>query len=96
MNKYKSHKVVEAGKITEIAFRGEQGDYMIALLGGETVVVSHEYISKHRPLQGGWYVRYGDGYESFSPDKAFVEGYTLVEENDGAQVQDQGQDPQSG
>ena len=29
---------------------------------------------------GGYYVRYPDGYESWSPAEAFEEGYTLVEE----------------
>jgi hypothetical protein len=26
----------------------------------------------------GYYVRYGDGYESWSPTKAFIEGYTPI------------------
>ena len=29
---------------------------------------------------GGYYVRYPDGYESWSPAEAFEEGYTLVDE----------------
>jgi hypothetical protein len=31
---------------------------------------------KHAPQVGGYYVRYPDGYESWSPAKAFEEGYT--------------------
>lgn len=42
---------------------------------GLMVHVSTEYIIKHTPEAGGYYVRYVDGYESFSPAKAFEEGY---------------------
>lgn len=44
--------------------------------------VSQEYVSKHfrflpRPqIVGGYYVLYSDGYQSFSPARAFEEGYT--------------------
>jgi hypothetical protein len=41
-------------------------------------VVSGEFIAKHKPVVGGYFVVYEDGYESFSPAKAFEEGYTLV------------------
>lgn len=40
--------------------------------------VSPEYCRKHKPQVGGYYVRYKDGYESFSPAQAFEEGYTRV------------------
>ena len=39
--------------------------------------VSREYLFKHKPIAGGYYVRYKDGYESFSPALAFEEGYAL-------------------
>jgi hypothetical protein len=42
------------------------------------VCVSDEYASKHNPDAGGYYVRYADGYESFSPAQAFEEGYTRI------------------
>jgi hypothetical protein len=38
--------------------------------------VSREYIDKHKPEAGGYYVTYKDGYQSFSPAIAFEEGYT--------------------
>lgn len=41
-------------------------------------VVSAEFMAKHKPEVGGYFVHYADGYESFSPAKAFEEGYTLV------------------
>lgn len=41
-------------------------------------VVSGDYYAKHKPVVGGYFVLYADGYESFSPAQAFEEGYTLI------------------
>lgn len=41
--------------------------------------VDRAYLNTHKPEVGGYYVVYRDGYQSFSPAKAFEEGYTLVE-----------------
>lgn len=41
--------------------------------------VSAEYVNKHRPLPGGYYVQYAEGYLSYSPAQAFEEGYTLLD-----------------
>lgn len=43
--------------------------------------VDANYVRKHlsgssEPIVGGYYVVYKDGYKSFSPAKAFEEGYT--------------------
>lgn len=38
--------------------------------------VSREYVLKHNPKVGGYYVVYADGYKSWSPAQAFEEGYT--------------------
>lgn len=35
-----------------------------------------KYIAKHSPQPGGYWVRYDDGYESYSPAEAFEQGYT--------------------
>ncbi|MCX6845050.1 MAG: hypothetical protein NTU84_00535 [Verrucomicrobia bacterium] len=40
--------------------------------------VTHDYVHKHKPEVGGYYVVYADGYKSYSPAKAFEEGYTLA------------------
>lgn len=32
---------------------------------------------RYRPVPGDFYVQYADGYKSFSPRKAFIEGYKL-------------------
>lgn len=40
--------------------------------------VPAEYVKKHTPEVGGYYVVYGDGYQSFSPALAFEDGYARV------------------
>ena len=77
MNTYKCFKEVQAMKILGI-IHNLDGSFIIQG-PEEDVVVSKEYIDKHIPLKGGYYVKYADGYESFSPAKAFEEGYKLVE-----------------
>lgn len=38
--------------------------------------VDEEYVRKHNPVAGGYYVVYEDGYKSWSPADAFEKGYT--------------------
>ena len=33
-------------------------------------------VTRYRPIEGDFLVLYADGYQSFSPAKAFLEGYT--------------------
>lgn len=40
--------------------------------------VEFDYVRKHQPKAGGYYVVYKDGYKSFSPAEAFEEGYTRI------------------
>lgn len=40
--------------------------------------VDAEYMKKHNPHIGGYYIMYKDGYKSFSPAKPFEDGYTLI------------------
>lgn len=86
MNKYRCHKEVEAMKIEEIELHGpEDGERDHVLLGRENnvtvaVEVSTDYIARHSPEVGGYYVKYKDGYESFSPAAAFEGGYTEITE----------------
>ena len=42
------------------------------------VAVSRDFVSKHEPKAGGYYVTYKDGYKSFSPAQAFEEGYARI------------------
>ena len=40
--------------------------------------VDFEYMRKHNPQVGGYYVLYKDGYTSFSPAEAFETGYERI------------------
>ena len=79
LQKYKCHKVVEAGKIVEVDLDNQGGHYLLLEGFGEPLLVGDSYMHKHRPQVGGYYVVYEDGYESFSPAKAFEAGYTKIE-----------------
>ena len=87
MPKYKSHKEVWALQIKTIVRDGAEyntesdGSAMITPMeeGYAPFKVDHEYMAKHKPQIDGFYVKYKDGYESYSPYKAFIEGYTMIE-----------------
>lgn len=46
----------------------------------EPVEVDEAYLTKHQPKVGGYWVKYKDGYQSWSPADAFEQGYALVSE----------------
>ena len=82
--KYKCHKEVRAALIVGIELTDE-GAKLVLEVGpckGEVVStdVDSKWMKKHRPHVGGIFVQYEDGYESFSPKRAFEDGYTLIEE----------------
>ncbi len=86
MPKYKSHKIVWALKIKSIVRDGEgenresDGSAIITPEddGYGPFRVEHEYLRKHTPQVGGYFVAYKGGYRSFSPADVFEEGYTLI------------------
>lgn len=77
---YRSHKIVRAARITEFRANGIP-DAPTLVLGevGAVVDLLPDWHAKHQPHVGGFYVVYEDGYMSFSPAKAFEEGYTLMD-----------------
>lgn len=74
---YDCHKQVRAGKITRID-RSACGVRYEIHMDATSVVVDSDFVSKHKPIEGGYYVEYEDGYRSYSPAKAFEEGYSLA------------------
>lgn len=89
MPRYQSHKQVHALKIATINFdrdaaqaeeRETDGSATItpAETGYAPFKVDHEFVHKHKPQAGGYYVIYEDGYKSWSPADAFEAGYTLI------------------
>jgi hypothetical protein len=79
--KYKSHKIVHALKIHNIDLDLATGDAVItpAEDGYGPFAVDAEYMGKHKPRIGGYYVVYDDGYKSWSPADAFEKGYVKVD-----------------
>jgi hypothetical protein len=78
--RYKSHKSVWALKIKSIEDPNHATDGSRLMYfeesGYSPICVDGEYMSKHKPQIGGYYVVYADGYKSWSPAQAFEEGYT--------------------
>ncbi|MFZ2306826.1 MAG: hypothetical protein WAW73_20320 [Rhodoferax sp.] len=79
MPAYKSHKTVRAAKITAFRKNGNP-DMPDLVLGDIGCIVSllADWHQKHKPQVGGYLVQYEDGYQSFSPAKAFEEGYIRI------------------
>lgn len=86
MPRYKSHKEVHALKIKEVRHHPQPANSVGGI--GATIVpaddgygpfdVDAEFVQKHSPEPGGYYVVYADGYASFSPAEAFENGYTRI------------------
>jgi hypothetical protein len=76
--RYISHKKVWALEIEAVG----GGDYSQSVRltfrdkGYGSIEVHPEMFSRYQPVPGDFYVEYADGYKSFSPRKAFLEGYT--------------------
>lgn len=80
MPKYKCYKEVHALRIAAIETADDSGTSIITPEddGFAKFTVPKEYVDKHTPQPGGYYVVYADGYKSFSPAEAFESGYTRV------------------
>lgn len=81
MPKYECHKKVWALKIERIELsKTVEGGALIYPVekGYAPFEVDLQFMKKHQPQEGGYYVVYQDGYKSFSPAEAFEAGYTLI------------------
>ena len=74
MPKYVSHKQVWALKIAKVeGYTITPEDTAYA-----PITVEPEMYLRYTPTTGDYYVVYADGYKSFSPAKAFEDGYKRV------------------
>ena len=89
MPRYKCHKEVWALKISAIEFDRTKADAENRETDGTATITPEEdgyapfkvdanYVHKHKPEAGGYYVVYADGYKSFSPADAFEDGYSRI------------------
>jgi len=79
MDRYKSHKIVEAAEIVQ------HGDEFVVVRGADgveqTIAVPENFAARGEPSNGDYLVRYlPDGYLSWSPRAAFEDGYTKAAE----------------
>ncbi len=85
---YQCHKRVRAAKIADILTLGPPTHFGNATVAAKLsfridgdqfhVLVTREWMSKHQPQKGGYYVEYDDGYTSYSPAAAFEGGYSPI------------------
>ena len=90
MPQYQSHKKVWALKIASVAYDKDaaiadgnrETDGSAVITPAESpyapFVVTADYVRRHNPQAGGYFVQYEDGYTSFSPADAFEGGYTRI------------------
>ena len=87
MPRYKCHKEVAALKIKAVYPPARSGDPQTESSPGYLEFeddgyarryLTDLYFEKHKPQAGGYFVVYEDGYESWSPAKAFEDGYTRI------------------
>lgn len=79
MQEYQCHKRVKAFKI--VGVRVHSNSYTLVGETGEEVDVPDNWGNNNPTASsflGGYYVKYEDGYTSWSPAKAFEDGYTKV------------------
>ena len=79
MPKYKCKKIVHALKIRSVVSHSAGGARITPTEERyASFEVKPEYVEKHNPKAGGYFVVYEDGYQSWSPAKAFEEGYDRI------------------
>lgn len=79
--RYKCHKEVGALKIKDIMHGILASSLVFENKDYSPMSVSKDWLDKHKAEIGGYFVVYDDGYKSYSPAKAFEEGYTLIDHN---------------
>lgn len=81
--RWKCHKIVRAVQIESITKSDDK--YTIKPVIDDKnkrmglIIVDSEFIEKHNPQVGGYFVIYDDNYQSFSPKEAFEAGYSPCE-----------------
>lgn len=82
LDKYECHKVVRAAKLLAVEEVHLLEGFPVRLTFDAEELAQYDvpldWISSKGAHAGGYFVVYEDGYESFSPAKAFEEGYSLL------------------
>lgn len=79
LQQWKCHKIVKAGLISAITIvsnKAEDGfDSVMVHVGDKRYEVSLKWLAEKKAKIGGYFVVYDDEYVSYSPSKAFEDGY---------------------
>src|SRR5882672_10013005 len=82
---WKSHKIVRAASIRAVYLADHEAGWTVYLDGGPppdgfpSIYVKPAVFARGLPTPGDYFVVYDDEYESWSPKKAFEEGYSQVQ-----------------
>lgn len=76
---YKCHKTVQAFKIKSV-INNPDGSVEVVPEDSkfQNVTMKELHLGDHKTAIGGYYVRYTNGYDAWSPAKAFEDGYSLL------------------
>jgi hypothetical protein len=77
------HKIVEAQDLAEknvTVSPQPNGSVVVEIRGKESVIIAAKIVGPFSvpEIEDGYVVRYADGYISWSPRKAFEEGYAAI------------------
>jgi hypothetical protein len=81
---WKCHKIVKAGKILPVQILDDEGEgtSLVMVEGHDgtscSISIATGAFARGMPKPGDYIVIYEDGYKSWSPAKAFEDGYTRV------------------
>lgn len=75
---YQCHKQVRAARITSIDYKLCVIQVYVGKKVDVEIQVTADWLDKHDPVIGGYYVVYEDGYRSFSPMSVFEDGYSKL------------------
>ena len=97
MPRYRCHKEVWAIKIGSIERSDDSVQYSSYLLRPsdaryEPITVGRDWLIRHEPQVGGYYVVYEDGYKSYSSERAFEDGYAAIAEAENVQPDENAQE----
>lgn len=82
MPRYRSHKIVSALRIAAIEIHADKSATIAPSEAGyEPFRTAPGWADRFRGDESdlGYYVFYSDGYASWSPEKAFLDGYTRID-----------------
>ena len=74
---YDCHKQARAAQILAVRHHVDRTGTLVFMNPDfPNLNVESAYMEKHKPESGGYFVVYKDGYASFSPQRAFEDGYS--------------------